>query len=395
MEGKSARERLIAIQRRLVDETKTEIYESLGSPGAELQCYYEEYQRVFQSSHSPAPREELIAEVTAADIVHFGDYHTLRESQKAPLRILRRVLAEGRRVVIATEVVHLPHQATLDAFLAGDIAEEEFLRHIGYEENWGFSWRNYRLHFDFAREQGIPMVAVNSDPAVLKDSLSFRDSIAAMRIVEALSEFPGALIAVIFGDLHMAPSHIPGRVNELLAHRKVPPRTQVVVYQNSEKIYWDLALAAIEQKTDVVRLEERKYCLINSTPLVKFQSYLNWEMNQEELEESVGLEVEPDISSNVMTEQVMQLVIAICRFLELPVEGLDDFTVHTSRDLDFLDKLEASGRFTAAEIEEIRQQVERDESYYITRERILYLGNLSMDHAAEEGVARARALPWV
>ncbi|MGA1781626.1 MAG: hypothetical protein ACO4CW_14975, partial [Planctomycetota bacterium] len=85
-----------------------------------------------------------------------------------------------------------------------------------------------------------------------------------------------------------------------------------------------------------------------------------------------------------MTDQVHEIVRTICRFFELPEEGLEDFTVHTNRDLDFLDRLERSGLIEPGDLAEFRAQVEEDESFFLVDGRLIYLGNLSIDHAAEE-----------
>ncbi len=378
-----ARARLIETQRRLVTEAKDEIFEALGPMTPALRTYYDEYQSNLPGISRPIETGVIVEAINAANIVLFGDYHTLRESQKAPLRILDRVRRAGRPIIFATEVVQLIHQASVDSYLAGDLSEEQFLEGVEYDRTWGFSWRNYKLQFEYAREHGIQVLAVNSDPAVTRDSLGQRDAFAAMRIVEAHERFPEALIAVHFGDLHVAPNHIPRRIAEFAKGRGNAVPRQVIVFQNSESVYWGLAERELEQKTQAVEVSEDVYCLINSTPLVKFQSYLNWELNLDELEESVGLD-DPEISSNVMTDQVHEIVRTICRFLEIPEEGLDDFTVHTSRDLDFLDRLEAIGAIEADDLEEFRAQVEHDESFYLVDGKLIYLGNLSIDHAAEE-----------
>lgn len=381
--GSAAREQLIEAQRARVEQLKDYIFDSVGESSPHIDEYSAEYQRQFLDVRGPVEFSEVIDAITDADVVYFGDYHTLREAQKAPLRCLREVLGRGREVLLATEVVHLIHQDILDDYMAGSIADEEFLQRIDYASNWGFPWRNYSLQFQFARENDIPMLAINSDPAVLRDNLHVRDAMAAMVIVEAMAREPERLVAVSFGDLHICPAHLPAQVRRFVERRRLDRKKHVVVYQNSEAIYWEMAQRGLEQEAHAVQLRDGSYCLLNSTPLVKFQSYVNWETNADELEESVGLEG-PDISSNVMTDQVVEMVETVTGFLELPQEGLEDFSVHTSRDLNFLDDLTRTGRYTTEELDEIRHQIARDDSYFLIREKMIYLGNLSIDHAAEE-----------
>ncbi|MEM7164250.1 MAG: ChaN family lipoprotein [Planctomycetota bacterium] len=390
--GSAAREEMIAAQRARVEQLKVEIFESVGDSSDQLDDYQAEYHRQFEAlvpaangsgGAQPVAFSDLIDEIACADIVYFGDYHTLREAQKAPLRCLREVLARGRTALLATEVVHLIHQDILDDYLDGLVSDEGFLERIEYAHNWGFPWRNYALQFQFARENEIPMLGINSDPAVLHDNLHVRDAMAAMVIVEAMAREPDRLVAVTFGDLHICPTHLPAQVQRFVERRGLDRKKHVVVYQNNDAVYWELARRGLEQEAHTVRLADGSFCLMNSTPLVKFQSYVNWETNADELEESIGLEG-PSISSNVMTDQVVQMVETVTSFLELPQEGLEDFTVHTSRDLNFLDDVARTGNYSADEIAEIRHQIARDDSYFLIREKMIYLGNLSIDHAAEE-----------
>lgn len=378
------RHHLMEIQQRLVTEVTAEIDESLGPPPTGFDRYRKAYLEILERPFEEVAIEDVVERISGADIVLFGDYHTLREAQKAPVRILRRVLQTDRRLILGTEVFGIPFQDILDAYLAGDLGEEGFLEAVEYRKNWGFPWRNHRILLDFARQEGIEMLALNSDPEVVKDHLRARDVIAAMRIVESRREDPDALLAVSFGDLHIAPCHLPAEVDRLAKSRKLPDQDIVVVYQNSESIYWKLAARKEEQKVDAVKIDNDQYCLVNSTPLVKVQSYLNWQLNQTELEESSGLEEEPRISSSVLTDQVMTLVEEICGFLEIPAAGFDGFSVFTNRDLDLLDKVEARFRLTTQESRELRQQIENQESFFLTRGNLIYLGNLSIDHAAEE-----------
>jgi hypothetical protein len=58
--------------------------------------------------------------------------------------------------------------------------------------------------------------------------------------------------------------------------------------------------------------------------------------------------------------------------------------VYTSGDLSFLEVLKDDKTFTKKELRDIRNQVLASESYYIPKKRIVYLANLSLNHAGEE-----------
>jgi hypothetical protein len=59
------------------------------------------------------------------------------------------------------EFFQQPFQPHLDAYVAGEISEKELLHRSEYFERWRFDYRLYRPILRFAREHGIPLVALN------------------------------------------------------------------------------------------------------------------------------------------------------------------------------------------------------------------------------------------
>src|SRR5690606_25502110 len=86
-------------------------------------------------------------------------------------------------------------------------------------------------------------------------------------------------VAVVFGDLHMAPGHLPAQVNATLAEGGFKRRF-VTIYQNSETLYWQLVERHLEHIVDYLKLRRDVYVLMNATPLVKFQSFSNWQLRR-------------------------------------------------------------------------------------------------------------------
>ncbi|MBI2975139.1 MAG: hypothetical protein HYY43_06085 [Deltaproteobacteria bacterium] len=58
--------------------------------------------------------------------------------------------------------------------------------------------------------------------------------------------------------------------------------------------------------------------------------------------------------------------------------------VYTCGDLSFFGQLEESGKFSASELKSLKRQVLASESYFIAEKRVVYLANLSINHASEE-----------
>lgn len=275
-----AREELIELQKRWVNDLKARIYETESRHSPELDKYYEEYRREFQSGYERvATRAELVRALSKADIAYFGDYHTLKTAQRTVKTLLdETVRSHGRKLILGLEMLHTKHQRFADQYVAGTLDEAGFLAAIEYEKTWGFEWPNYRVLFDLAREHKCKIIALNRDvdKKDRRKSLQLRDKHAAAIIAAASMMYPDHLVAVLFGDLHTGETHLPRRVRDDLAGHGLD-RHDLIVYQNSETLYWKLVSEGKELVVDAVKISKGKYCVMNATPLVKFQSHLNWQ----------------------------------------------------------------------------------------------------------------------
>ncbi|MCX7703871.1 MAG: ChaN family lipoprotein, partial [Planctomycetota bacterium] len=252
------REELIRIQKRLVKRLKEEIRHYVREDTPILQKYRDEYEREVRRYARIATQRELIEAVKDSDIVYCGDYHTLAQSQRTPIKILEQVVKERKEIILCLEVVMIKHQKHLDDFIAGRISEAEFLKRIDYAHTWGFLWNRYKIIFDFVKKEKIGAVAINSEPRGIERRLLERDRKAAEVIVGQTKSHPSALIFVLDGDWHIAQSHLPYQVELLLKREKLTRKT-LTIFQNAEKIYWQLVNRRLEHRVDVVQLSKGKY----------------------------------------------------------------------------------------------------------------------------------------
>lgn len=377
----TAREELIKIQKRIVARLEAEIRQCVADDSPMMARYRREYEREIQTYSRTATQRELAQKVVEADIVFCGDYHTLSLAQRTPLRLLHQVVRRGRRVIIVIEMVYARDQVALDEYIDGKIDDETFLEKIDYQRTWNFTWENYKVIFDFAREHNFRMLGINTPGRSGRNHLKERDTFAGAVIAYASIGNPDTLVFVMDGDWHIASAHVPAEVTRRLGEHSVK-RKFLTIFQNSVAIYWELARRRLAHRIDVVQLKKDAYCVINATPVVKLQSFLNWEQGVGEL--SYASLWEAGVERIDYSDQVSQIISTIASYLGIEAQGLDNFTVYSTADLDFLDVLLERGDFTGAEIGEIKEQIEQDESYFIPRGNIIYLANLSLNHASEE-----------
>lgn len=370
---RGTRSELVALHQAIYRRQQAEINASVHGYTRAFRSYEATYRAHVARCERPISYDQVVRRAVDADVVYVGDYHTLPLSQKAFAQLVHRAVGHGRPVALALEFILAAHQRALDAYLAGRIAEATFLRRIGYPGHHVFRvWPNFKRVFDLARDLALPVLGLDLEGA----GLAQRDRFAAGRIVEYRRAHPQAQLFVLTGQLHVAPPHLPQAVVRAEQRAGRPAPSHLVVYQNPEEIYWQLTGAGLEQTVDAVEIGPDEVGLVICSPVVAQQSYLNHLHEDDPFDES--LETAPERTFKQMCE-------VLATFLEADVgDALDRVTVYSLGDLSFLEDLKAEGTFTAHELEYMERQILASESTYIPRARIVYLGNLSLNHAAEE-----------
>lgn len=103
----------------------------------------------------------IMAQLTETRVFYLGESHDRYHDHLLQLRIIKALHRQNPKLAIGMEMFARPRQPVLDAYLAGKLDEAEFLRQSGWFKNWGFDYRLYREIIDFAREQGLPLIALN------------------------------------------------------------------------------------------------------------------------------------------------------------------------------------------------------------------------------------------
>lgn len=369
----SPREELLSIQKSLFRHNQRLIQESILVKEPDFERYERSYKRCVRRFQKPATIEAMIGACLKADIIYVGDYHTLQQSQRSFLRILKTVIKKNRNFSIGLELLHRRHQKVLDSYVAGKITEATFLKKVGLRKYWVFDlWGSFKPLFDFAKYHDIPLLAIDAAPKGA--DLKARDLATAKLVVKHLKQNPDKKMFVFIGDLHIAPPHLPEKVRQALRAGGVGTKREAILYQNAEAIYWKLAHQGLEHDTEVVQIDERSFCRMHTPPVITQRSYLNW------LEHEEG-----ELDYADAKHQFMELTERITHFLKIDLgREREKVEVYTCGDLSFLEKIEKGRRFSKEEMETIKRHIVLSESYYISKLRLVYLSNLSINHAAEE-----------
>ena len=105
--------------------------------------------------------ERLAAQLANKRVVFIGETHDRYDHHLNQLEIIRRLHQIDPNLAIGVEYFQQPFQPQVDDYIAGRSTEKEFLRHTEYFQGWGYDYRLYAPIFRYAREQRIPVRALN------------------------------------------------------------------------------------------------------------------------------------------------------------------------------------------------------------------------------------------
>ena len=382
------RDQLIRIQKKNYHRNVNLVRESSGySPG--IKIYEKEYLRYLKSYEEISNKKELIQKVLAADLVYHGDYHTLQQSQHSVLRILREI--KGKRdIILCLEMFHGRDQKHIDRFMAGELSEKMFLEKIDYAKKWPFHWGNWSPIISFCRENHISILGINTEIDDVKGitRLRKRDQYSARIIAKTLIKNPGKLIYIVDGDYHIAPNHLPKNVEKLLKLLDEPVKT-LIIFQNADNLYWKLCKENLEE-SDVLKINDNQYCVMNTMPANKIQSYLNWLEYSKDAYFPVHQDWEDDAFED-RESMVHEMVTTLARILNLdfPLDALEKLTIYYPNNLDFMEFVHSTPEFKG-QLRLIRSKIKKEEGflleYQISGEDayLIYLANSNINMAAEE-----------
>ena len=100
----------------------------------------------------------MIGELSRADVVFFGEQHDDPATHRAELAVLAALGNVKRPVVLSLEMFERDVQPVLDDYLAGRIAESDFLARA---RPWERYTTDYRALVELARARGWPVIASN------------------------------------------------------------------------------------------------------------------------------------------------------------------------------------------------------------------------------------------
>ncbi len=329
--GHTGKRTFRTLQKALVQRQRRRMLRSIRQT-AELVSYQRRYDQETSSFAVPSFPGELAEHMAGSDVIYVGDFHTLLQSQKLFVRLVklaRHRVDPTRPLLLALELFRAKDQLHVDAYLAGHTDFDELLEAVDYPHTWGFPPDGYRLILEYARASGISVIGINSNPRVPKNRLLKRDQFAARKLVQRLRQWPMPRIMVLIGDLHVALEHLPAAVEEEGAKSNLACR-QLRIHTNPDAIFWQLSSLGLDYMVNITKLESGAFAVTNATPLAKYESYLRY--LEGVLDDEETLDGGLSSGSLLFEEHLLDFAQHIGEFLSIPFERQEDFEVVVSAD---------------------------------------------------------------
>ena len=102
---------------------------------------------------------QLVSDASHSDLVLIGEAHDNVTNHEIQLSLIQALFAKKVPLAIGLEMIQSDSQQQLDLWTDGLMSEKDFK--AVYARNWSQDWALYRAIFLFARDNQIPMVALN------------------------------------------------------------------------------------------------------------------------------------------------------------------------------------------------------------------------------------------
>lgn len=365
------RRELVRLQRELFERNRARIARHERTITPDFEAYEQRYLADTAAYEREASVGEVMGSIRESAVTLVGDHHTLALSQKTFGKIARRV--RGKRTTLALEFFAAEDQEAVDAWMSGRIGDKTMLRRTNYKRRWPYEiWGHFKPILELAQRRGWRVLAL--DPArdhstTLEDS----DTQMAGYLLDHLAEAPARTrVLVLVGEMHLARSHLPAAVGRVAEARGLPVPVVTSILQNPEQLYWQLAADRRTDATEIVRVGERRYGVLNTPPTVIQQSYLNW------IEAEVGT-----LDYEHLTRNFRHVLHHIASLLGVKVKlAPDELLVVGPGDLEGLEELVYRGV-----IDDDPELIAGDQlaghCRVFARHRAVWLGSLSLNRVGE------------
>ncbi|MCU0552234.1 MAG: ChaN family lipoprotein [Leptolyngbya sp. Prado105] len=119
-------------------------------------------------SQSNLDPQTVIKQLAKSRVIYLGETHDSKEDHDAQMELIKALHAQNPKLAIGMEMFQRPFQSGLDRYLAGALTEEMLREFTEYDKRWGFPWEFYAPIIAFAKDNKLPVIALNTPTEVTR-----------------------------------------------------------------------------------------------------------------------------------------------------------------------------------------------------------------------------------
>ncbi len=376
------------LQTKLYQQARSAAQELTAGDDSAIISYSRKFEQSLPRRFKKINREDFFAGIVDADIILYGDFHTLKQSQKGFVRLLEelKLFNPSRPRLIAMEAFQAAQQEGLELLQQQKITEQDFLRRIDYEKTWGFPWVNYQRIVNHALAEKIPIFGINGiSKGNDKDKLARRDRFCAKKLTQLTRQFPQHQILCITGEYHLADQQLPAALSHSLQKTNIKNKKIVRIVANIDQYYFSLNFPSEFTINHYLYLKKDLYCLMDTPPWVKWHSYTFWE---EQRSDSTQLDSRARLHNEIMIDldyHVLSLVSDLVKFFKFPSNPviLTLFNLITDTPEKIIRQAQQQKLVSPHDLKTVAVRLALDEFFYVAKSKTILLTRVSLNNLAE------------
>ncbi|MGG6268064.1 ChaN family lipoprotein [Leptolyngbya sp. AN03gr2] len=112
--------------------------------------------------------QTVLKQLKQSRVIYLGETHDSEADHRAQLEIIRSLYQQNPKLAIGMEMFQRPFQSGLDSYLAGTANQSTLRESTEFDKRWGYSWEFYYPIINFAKENQLPVIALNTPMEVTR-----------------------------------------------------------------------------------------------------------------------------------------------------------------------------------------------------------------------------------
>jgi len=115
----------------------------------------------------PLPLEKMIKEMSGGRFIYVGESHDNMAMHDIQLKVIQGLFELEKNIAVGLEMLPAETQPALDKWSRGFLSRDDFIRETRWYVNWSMNFGYYEKILGFARENKLPVYALNAPREVI------------------------------------------------------------------------------------------------------------------------------------------------------------------------------------------------------------------------------------